>query len=94
LGYQFVFNDRWSIDLVLIEPYISNYNFKAQLQGDFDFDPENGLTLWLKKGRCLAFSNRLLNNNKKKLKKNCQQYLGFSSKKNALKTQKKITKVQ
>ena len=41
LGYQFVFNDRWSIDLVLIGPSISKYNFKAQLQGDFDFDPEN-----------------------------------------------------
>jgi hypothetical protein len=41
LGYQFVFNDRWSMDLVLIGPSFSGYNFKAQLQGDFEFDPEN-----------------------------------------------------
>ncbi len=41
LGYQFVFNDRWSIDLVLIGPSVSQYNFKAQLQGDFEFDSED-----------------------------------------------------
>jgi len=40
LGYQFVFNDRWTIDLVLIGPSVSKYNFKSQLQGDFNFDPE------------------------------------------------------
>lgn len=41
LGYQFVFNDRWSIDLVLIGPSVSKYDFRTQLQGDFNFDPEN-----------------------------------------------------
>jgi hypothetical protein len=41
LGYQFVFNDRWSIDLVLIGPSVSQYNFKAQLKGDFEFDPDD-----------------------------------------------------
>lgn len=41
LGYQFVFNDRWSIDLVLIGPSVSKYNFKAQLDGDFEFDPDD-----------------------------------------------------
>lgn len=41
LGYQFVFNDRWSIDLVLIGPSYSRYNFKTQLNGDFEFDPDN-----------------------------------------------------
>lgn len=41
LGYQFVFNDRWSIDLVLIGPSFSKYNFKAKLEGDFEFDAED-----------------------------------------------------
>lgn len=41
LGYQFVFNDRWSLDLVLIGPSYSKYNFKTQLSGDFEFDPDN-----------------------------------------------------
>ncbi|WP_175574380.1 DUF3575 domain-containing protein [Algoriphagus marinus] len=41
LGYQFVFNDRWSIDLVLVGPSVSKYNFKTQLEGDFNFDPED-----------------------------------------------------
>lgn len=41
LGYQFVFNDRWSLDLVLIGPSYSRYNFKTQLQGDFEFDPDD-----------------------------------------------------
>lgn len=41
LGYQFVFNDRWSIDLVLIGPSYSRYNFKTQLSGDFEFDADN-----------------------------------------------------
>lgn len=41
LGYQFVFNDRWSVDLVLIGPSVSKYNFRTQLQGNFNFDPED-----------------------------------------------------
>ncbi len=41
LGYQFVFNDRWSIDLVLVGPSYSRYNFKTQLTGDFEFDADN-----------------------------------------------------
>ena len=41
LGYQFVLNDRWTIDLVLIGPSYSRYNFKTQLSGDFEFDPDN-----------------------------------------------------
>lgn len=40
LGYQFVFNDRWVLDLVLIGPSISRYNFKLDLEGDFNFDPD------------------------------------------------------
>lgn len=40
LGYQFVFNDRWTLDLVLIGPSYSKYNFKVKLDGDFEFDAE------------------------------------------------------
>lgn len=41
LGYQFVFNDRWTIDLVLIGPSFSNYRAKMKLDGEFTFDPED-----------------------------------------------------
>lgn len=41
LGYQFVFNDRWTIDLVLIGPSFSNYRAKFKMEGDFTFDPED-----------------------------------------------------
>jgi hypothetical protein len=41
LGYQFVFNDRWTLDLVLVGPSVSRYNFKTQLDGNFNFDPED-----------------------------------------------------
>ncbi len=41
LGYQFVFNDRWSLDLVLIGPSLSRYNFKTQLSGDFEFNGDD-----------------------------------------------------
>lgn len=41
LGYQFVFNDRWTIDLVLVGPSFSNYRAKMRLEGDFTFDPED-----------------------------------------------------
>lgn len=41
LGYQFVFNDRWTLDLVLIGPSISSYKFNLKLDGDFQFDPDN-----------------------------------------------------
>lgn len=40
LGYQFVFNDRWSLDLVLVGPSYSRYNFKTQLSGDFEFNED------------------------------------------------------
>lgn len=33
LGYQFVINNRWTIDLVFIGPSVSNYSFKANLEG-------------------------------------------------------------
>ncbi len=41
LGYQFVFKDRWSLDLVLVGPSITRYNASMRLEGDFEFDPED-----------------------------------------------------
>jgi hypothetical protein len=41
LGYQFVVNNRWAIDLSLIGPSISQYKFKASLDGNYTFDPED-----------------------------------------------------
>ena len=40
LGYQFVFNDRWTLDLVLVGPSITRYNARMRLEGDFEFDAE------------------------------------------------------
>lgn len=40
LGYQFVLNNRWTIDLVFIGPSISNYSFKTSLDGNYTFDPD------------------------------------------------------
>jgi len=39
-GYQFVINDRWSIDLAFIGPSLSRYSAKFRLDGDFDVDEE------------------------------------------------------
>ncbi len=39
LGYQFVLNDRWTIDMVFIGPSISNYRLKANLDGNITIDP-------------------------------------------------------
>lgn len=41
LGYQFVINNRWSIDLVFVGPSISHYGYKADLSGNFSFDKED-----------------------------------------------------
>jgi len=41
LGYQFVLNNRWTIDLVFVGPSISNYIFKARLDGNFSFNPDD-----------------------------------------------------
>jgi hypothetical protein len=40
-GYQFVINDRWTIDLSFIGPSISRYSAKFQLGGDFEIDEEH-----------------------------------------------------
>lgn len=40
LGYQFVLNNRWTIDLVFIGPSISRYSAKMSVDGNFDIDEE------------------------------------------------------
>jgi len=41
VGYQFVINNRWSIDLVFIGPSVSHYGYKADLSGTYTFDKED-----------------------------------------------------
>lgn len=40
LGYQFVLNNRWTIDLVFIGPSFSYYSASVKLGGDLTFDPD------------------------------------------------------
>lgn len=41
LGYQFLINNRWAIDLVFVGPSISNYSLKSSIEGNYTFDPDN-----------------------------------------------------
>lgn len=41
IGYQFVFNDRWTVDLSFMGPALSNYNAKITLDGTYSFDPND-----------------------------------------------------
>lgn len=41
LGYQFVINNRWTLEMVFVGPSVSNYRFKADLEGNYTFDPDN-----------------------------------------------------
>jgi hypothetical protein len=41
LGYQFVFKDRWTIDLVFIGPSVSRYTLDMKLDGNFTPDEGN-----------------------------------------------------
>ena len=41
VGYQFVFNNRWTIDLVFVGPSFSHYRYTLELGGDYTFDPED-----------------------------------------------------
>lgn len=41
LGYQFVINNRWTIDMVFIGPSISNYGLKAELDGNISVNPDD-----------------------------------------------------
>ncbi len=43
LGYQFVFWNRFTVDMILIGPGISNYKFSADLSTTFDADEEEAL---------------------------------------------------
>ena len=40
LGYQFVFNDRWTVDLSFMGPSFSFYQAKFDLEGTYTFDPD------------------------------------------------------
>jgi hypothetical protein len=40
LGYQFVLNNRWTIDLVFVGPSVSNYAFKSSLDGNISVNPD------------------------------------------------------
>jgi hypothetical protein len=39
LGYQFLINSRWTIDLVFIGPSVSRYRYSIDLSGNYTFDP-------------------------------------------------------
>jgi hypothetical protein len=41
LGYQFVIKSRWVIDLVLVGPSVSRYNYKVEFNSDVNFDKED-----------------------------------------------------
>ena len=41
LGYQFVLNNRWTIDLVFVGPSISHYRYKIDLNSASTFDKED-----------------------------------------------------
>ena len=41
LGYQFVINNRWVIDLVFIGPAVANYRIRSSLDGNYTFDPND-----------------------------------------------------
>ena len=41
LGYQFVLNNRWTIDLVFVGPSVSHYRYKLDLSSSFTFDKED-----------------------------------------------------
>ncbi|MDZ7604977.1 MAG: DUF3575 domain-containing protein [Cyclobacteriaceae bacterium] len=41
LGYQFVINNRWSLDFVVVGPSVSNYRAKIKLDGEYTFDKED-----------------------------------------------------
>jgi hypothetical protein len=41
VGYQFVFNNRWTLDLVFIGPSVSHYGYKLNLAGNYTFDKDD-----------------------------------------------------
>jgi hypothetical protein len=41
MGYQFVFNNRWTLEFIFLGPSISRYSLDLKLDGDFDIDEED-----------------------------------------------------
>ena len=41
LGYQFVLNNRWTIDMVLIGPSVSNYSLRSTMDGNYTFNADD-----------------------------------------------------
>lgn len=41
LGYQFVINDRWTIDMIFMGPSVSRYAMKLKLDGNYDLSEED-----------------------------------------------------
>jgi hypothetical protein len=41
VGYQFILNDRWTIDMVFAGPAISNYRYTLSLDGDYTFNKDD-----------------------------------------------------
>lgn len=41
LGYQFVINNRWTIDMVFLGPSVSRYSAKFDLSGNYDITEED-----------------------------------------------------
>lgn len=41
MGYQFVINNRWTIDMVFLGPSISNYQFKLKMDNNHSFNTED-----------------------------------------------------
>jgi hypothetical protein len=41
VGYQFVFKDRWTIDMIFIGPSLSSYSLKMKLDGNFGLTEED-----------------------------------------------------
>ena len=41
LGYQFIINDRWAIDLTFVGPSISHYRYSVDVGGDYTFNKED-----------------------------------------------------
>ena len=41
LGYQFVLNNRWTIDLLFMGPSISHYRYNLNLGGNYTFNKDD-----------------------------------------------------
>lgn len=41
VGYQFIFHNRWTVDLVFVGPSFSHYRYTLGLDGNYTFDEED-----------------------------------------------------